>query len=55
MSCVKKSKHSKSEGKKLAVQFGDPREDAKRDEDCKMEAGGEADSCKKLEIREKRK
>ena len=37
--------------KKTAVQFEEPVEDAKPDEDCKMEVDGEADSCKKLEMR----
>ena len=52
LSCVKKSKGSK--GKMPSVQFEDIGEDAKPDDDCKMEVEGEADSRKKLEMRKKR-
>ena len=44
-----KSKHSMSKGKKPSVKFEDPGEDAKQDEDCKMEVDGDADSRKKNE------
>ena len=46
-------KRLKKEGKKPAVQFEEPGEDAKLGEDCKMELDGEADSGLQLEIRKK--
>ena len=40
-----------NERKRPVVQFKEPCEEAKPDEDCKIEVDGEAGRCKKLNMR----
>ena len=48
-----RAKKMKDEWKRRVVQFKEPGEEAKPDEDCKMEVNGDADSCRELEMRAK--
>ena len=49
---LKKAKKLDSEGKKPAVQFEDAGEETRLDEDCMMEVDSDADSRKKLDLRQ---
>ena len=50
-----RAKKMKNEWKRRVVQFEEPVEEAKPDEDCKMEMDGDADSRRKLDLRKKKR